>query len=241
MCRRRSVSFAVTTGDEESVLSPEFKGMQASGCLAPSEVRRCAPRDRLVSGASRRGMADEPRGQYSRRFDCEERGRRGMRCGDVLPETMWALSTATPMRTAFSGYAYGSFILELADGASLPEGDWEVIELGRTGGAGSFICGGEAVTLCEAKEIYENVLEGVYPVKAAADGPALRDFAFSAPARTVSAEKFAAPRVLIPVFPGTNCEFDTARALEKAGAVPGDLRNRQPDRAGGFGECAGFR
>ena len=36
---------------------------------------------------------------------------------------------------------------------------------------------------------------------------------------TVATEKFAKPRVFIPVFPGTNCEYDTARAFENAGAV----------------------
>ena len=213
------VSFAVTTGDEESVLSPEFKGTG----------------HRVVWLRPRYDGALPVTGSYLALLDAVWQMNRA---GNILAAStvknagaagcVAEMSFGNDVGFEYSytdadslfGYAYGSFILELADGASLPEGDWEVIELGRTGGAGSFICGGEAVTLCEAKEIYENVLEGVYPVKAAADGPALRDFAFSAPARTVSAEKFAAPRVLIPVFPGTNCEFDTARALEKAGAVP---------------------
>ena len=39
----------------------------------------------------------------------------------------------------------------------------------------------------------------------------------------------AKPRVLIPVFPGTNCEYDTARAFERAGAEPEILVVRQPD------------
>ncbi len=38
----------------------------------------------------------------------------------------------------------------------------------------------------------------------------------------VSKYKTAIPRVLIPVFPGTNCDYDTAKAFEKAGAVAGD-------------------
>ena len=47
------------------------------------------------------------------------------------------------------------------------------------------------------------------------------------------------PRALIPVFPGTNCEYDTARALRRAGRGAGDFRRAQPDERGGQREPGG--
>ena len=66
---------------------------------------------------------------------------------------------------------------------------------------------------------YEGKLELVFPIAAAGEGEAPT---LSSPcgARPATGLHLARPRVLIPVFPGTNCEYDSARAMERAGAVP---------------------
>ena len=77
--------------------------------------------------------------------------------------------------------------------------------------------GADALPLSEVLKMYEAPLEPIFPRRTAAETKA----ASPAPAlpREVPAAKahFAAPRVLIPVFPGTNCEYDSIRALERAG------------------------
>ncbi len=87
--------------------------------------------------------------------------------------------------------------------------------------------GETVIPLAEAMEAWEAPLEKIFPTKAPAEGTAETiSSAVSCP--VVAKESFAKPRVLIPVFPGTNCEYDTARAFERAGAVADTfvIRNR---------------
>ncbi len=105
---------------------------------------------------------------------------------------------------------YGSFVLELAGKA-----DGEV--LGRTTDSESVKFGAESVGLAELIGDWEGRLEKVYPTKAGETVPA-PEYSFTAITRVSPKVSVARPRVLIPVFPGTNCEYDTARAFERAGA-----------------------
>ena len=110
------------------------------------------------------------------------------------------------------GYSYGSFVLELVDGASV-----DGILLGHTTAKESIVFGSESVDLSKLYGEYESVLEGVYPTnadEAKGEIPAFSYEGKSAPAVI----KCAKPRVLIPVFPGTNCEYDSAKAFKRAGA-----------------------
>ncbi|MBE6689950.1 MAG: phosphoribosylformylglycinamidine synthase [Ruminococcaceae bacterium] len=77
--------------------------------------------------------------------------------------------------------------------------------------------GSEKATIAELLAINEGVLENVYPTKAPAKS-ALETFAYTAGCTAAPAVKVARPKVLIPVFPGTNCEYDSAKAMEQAGA-----------------------
>ncbi len=81
-------------------------------------------------------------------------------------------------------------------------------------------CGRQHITLRELMVPYEGALESVYPQKAPAPAvclPVLRSKLTSEAAPKLGV---ARPRVLIPVFPGTNCEYDSARAVERAGLIP---------------------
>jgi phosphoribosylformylglycinamidine synthase len=64
----------------------------------------------------------------------------------------------------------------------------------------------------------EGTLEGVYPTNAPVNSSDVPAFAYNGGCNASPAIKVARPKALIPVFPGTNCEFDSARALEAAGA-----------------------
>jgi len=66
--------------------------------------------------------------------------------------------------------------------------------------------------------MWEDKLEPVYPVKAGDADCTAPSYSYTAVTRPAPAIKLAAPRVLIPVFPGTNCEYDTAKRFEAAGA-----------------------
>ena len=118
--------------------------------------------------------------------------------------------------------AYGSLVLEIATGA--PAGKL----LGVTTHEYQFTACGETLDSAALQEIWEAKLEPVYPYRKA--GPTVE--AVSGKINPPAAPKIgvAKPRVIIPVFPGTNCEYDTARAFRAAGADPEVLviRNLTP-------------
>ena len=92
--------------------------------------------------------------------------------------------------------------------------------IGETTEARAFTCGDVSIPADALEALYEGRLNEVFPatVKKTYDEP--RTFDYAAEKRVAPAVKVARPRVLIPVFPGTNCEYDTARAFIKAGARP---------------------
>ena len=116
-----------------------------------------------------------------------------------------------PLETLF-GYRYGAFVLEV-----LPEVE-EGTLLGYVTEDGTFSRGAESVACGELFALYEKKLENVYPTQAPAENIPMETFNAPEADRRAPAVKTARPRVLIPVFPGTNCEYDSARAMTDAGA-----------------------
>ncbi len=114
-------------------------------------------------------------------------------------------------------WAYGGFILELAPGAELPE---NAELLGTVTSEYTFAAQGETVDLEVLTSLYENKLEPVFPYHTTVQTQKVPMETFTykmAEKRAAPKTRIAKPKALIPVFPGTNCEYDTARALERAG------------------------
>ncbi|MEJ5929224.1 phosphoribosylformylglycinamidine synthase [Corynebacterium sp. H128] len=124
-------------------------------------------------------------------------------------------------------YAYGAFVLEWADGVEPTAG--EVLGKTTTGG---FTFRGTTVSFEDAEAAYLGTLEPVYPTAVEQTGTTELAGA-SAVDKPASTATFggAKPTALIPVFPGTNCEYDSARALRRAGIDSEILvvRNRTPE------------
>ena len=78
--------------------------------------------------------------------------------------------------------------------------------------------GEEKVCLCTLEKIYEDKLEPVYACNITARNKEAKTFTYGEKSVFAPAVLTAKPKVLIPVFPGTNCEFDTAKAFADAGA-----------------------
>ena len=119
--------------------------------------------------------------------------------------------------------AYGSFFIELADGVEIPATDGVLIEhVGETSEAYVFGTLDETLDMAELQEAWEHGIEGVFPYRSAADDAAahakVEKVNFTEAKPLTFAGSIACPRVLIPVFPGTNCEYDSARAMADAGA-----------------------
>ncbi len=109
---------------------------------------------------------------------------------------------------------YGAFIIELTGEAS---DDERVI--GKVIDSYKICTIDYIVSLENLQRVWEGKLEPVFPCRIKTTDATPATYSFKNSEKLSSAEKFAKPRVLIPVFPGTNCEYDTARAFEKAGAI----------------------
>ncbi len=108
---------------------------------------------------------------------------------------------------------YGFIVAELSeeiDGA---------MKIGQTVAEPVISIGGDEASIAELCELNEATLEKIYPTKVQETAKAPETFNFEAKSVAAPAIKCAKPRVLIPVFPGTNCEYDSARAVVEAGGI----------------------
>jgi phosphoribosylformylglycinamidine synthase len=109
-------------------------------------------------------------------------------------------------------YNYGAFILEL--NADLDIG----ITLGKTTKEENITYNTFSLELEKLLKIYEEKLEKVYPCNIESSNKKIEISLYNSTSKSKSRFPKAKPKVLIPVFPGTNCEYDTAKAWERAGA-----------------------
>ena len=116
----------------------------------------------------------------------------------------------------FTG-ALGDIIVEV-DADRFNEIDLEYDLVGTVRDNGKFTIGNVEITVDEALKAWAGTLEKVFPTKAVKATDALETPIYKADSIYVCKNKIAQPTVFIPVFPGTNCEYDSRKAFERAGA-----------------------
>ena len=208
------VSFAVTTGKTGEVVSPEFKATGHKVCLlTPAYDENGLPETAslletfdTVTELLRSGKAVAA---YTPGMGGIAEAVMKMGFGNGLG---FAFDDALTLDELF-GYAYGSFVLEMADGTVGKV-------LGVTTADGSFSYHGEALSRTQVLGAYEDKLESVYACNIPTPAQSMETFSYVASQRKAPAVKVARPKVLIPAFPGTNCEYDSAKAVRDAGAEP---------------------
>ena len=112
----------------------------------------------------------------------------------------------------------GNIMIEIAADKldELGEMDYEVI--GTVTAEAELVYGDTKVCMCQAEKAWTGTLEKVFPTKAVKAEDAVESPLYKADSIYVCKNKVAKPTVFIPVFPGTNCEYDTTKAFERAGA-----------------------
>ena len=199
------VSFAVTTEQVQHIVSNEFKAAGHTVCLLQPQYNEAGLPDpqsllahfRLVTKLLHSGAAVAA---YTPGMGGPAEAVMKMAFGNGFG---FDFDEKITMEDLF-GYAYGSFVLEL-DGHE-PVGK----VLGTIRPDCRFVWHGESVDGVALQKAYEEKLEPVYSCN-------IPDA--QVPVETVSFQaKTARPKVLIPVFPGTNCEYDSAKAMMDAGA-----------------------
>jgi len=112
---------------------------------------------------------------------------------------------------------YGSIIVEMT-----PEDFAELKIAGKQIGTvteqPNFVAGTTSIYMKEAYEAWTGRLEEVFPTRSGVEQKVLEDTLYDAKQVYTAQRKLAKPKVFIPVFPGTNCEYDTTKAFEQAGA-----------------------
>ena len=111
------------------------------------------------------------------------------------------------------GYNYGSFVLECTEEIS------DALYIGKVQDNGKISYKDEELSLNTLLSDYENKLESVYSCNIDNGKNDIKELSFNTNERYTANIKVAKPKVLIPVFPGTNCEYDSAKAVERAGGV----------------------
>ena len=223
------VSFATGTGSIARVTSPEFKGAgHRLALLSPTYVAG-AHRPEAQSFLATLDVVEELIGSgaalavATAGYGCMAEEIFKMCVGNRIGAELLGLGDAERLFQP----AYGSFVVELAEGAEVPASSdlVSVEELGHTTEAYELVAAGEAVDLAELQEAWEAQLEPVFPYRLAGEHvePVCFDIAEQGRHRATPKTNIARPRVVIPVFPGNNCEYDTARAFGRAGALPTTL------------------
>ncbi|MCR5323996.1 MAG: phosphoribosylformylglycinamidine synthase [Lachnospiraceae bacterium] len=241
------VSFAVTTQKTDDIISPEFKGTGHTVLrIAPEYADNGLPDPEsllkvfeVVNRLMRNGKVAAC---YTPGIGGIAEAILKMCLGNG---TGFEFNPTCDMRKLF-GYDYASFILEIEnedDGENITEllaaasGQEEKTELlsklcgeskeftekhyeilGHTTPSGRITLGNEAVSLGELLDVYEGKLENVYNCNISARKQPMEDFIYVGKAtRNLTTKGIVRPKVLIPAFPGTNCEYDSAKAVEDAG------------------------
>ena len=207
------VSFAVTTAKTGDIISPEFKKAgNKVYMLKPDYDKNGLPETKSLLAI------------YDKVFSLAQSGKIVSAYTPTLggvAEAVLKMALGNGLGFAFAdtsldeifGYNYGAFVVE-----ALEELDGKL--RGCVTEAAELTLGAEKLDMDELQRIYENKLESVYPcnidqkiknIEAAKPGIATA----KAPAI-----KVAKPTVVIPVFPGTNCGYDSAKAFADAGAKP---------------------
>ena len=112
---------------------------------------------------------------------------------------------------------YGSIIVEM-DPEDYAACKLAGKEIGTVTEQPNFVAGTTSISMKEAYEAWTGRLEEVFPTRSGVEQKPLEDTLFDAKQVYTAQRKLARPKVFIPVFPGTNCEYDTTKAFEQAGA-----------------------
>ena len=209
------VSFAVTTNKLDKVVSPEFKKANSKVVFIPAKVNADGLIDTCdlldtFNQIEKLNANGDILAMYTPTIGGIAEAVMKMSLGNDIGFTFADVDMAT-----IFGYNYGGFVIELANDVAVDK----AILLGNTNDSKEIIYAGQKIAVNTLLNIYEDKLESVFKCNDVAfDKGEIPEIKYSANEWISSPTKFAKPRVLVPVFPGTNCEYDTKKAFERAGA-----------------------
>ncbi len=240
------VSFAVGTGSTKRVMSPEFKRVARRVIrVSPSyEDDDMSPKPNALKQVftlvNQLVESGDAAAVSTMGYGCGAEALFKMCLGNRIGVALNDSITNESLEYLLFTPAYGSFIIELNEDAPMPAGTplAHVAPIGATTQAYLFSAGDEEIDLNELEEAWASALEDVYPYRNLEEANTLvtplrygsascerakapvedrhGEEALTAAPALIGTET-GKPRVVIPVFPGSNCEYDSALAFEKVG------------------------
>ncbi len=207
------VSFAVTTGKVDEVLTPEFKfAGHKTIIIKPEYNKNGIPVASSLIDTFNKVTELARTGKIAACYTVTYGG---------VAEAVMKMSFGNDIGFKYDNnlsideifdYAYGSFVIELTD-------DTEIgTVIGYTTDSKTIVYNNNVIAIDSLLKVYEDKLESVYACNIKTENKTYPAYSYNVEKRESPAIKVAQPKVLIPAFPGTNCEFDTKKVLELAGA-----------------------
>ena len=201
------VSFAVAPGENARMISPEFKAAGHTVRLLACDAHDTAALKKNWDAARTAMAAGQVVSAWALGLGGVAEGLFKMALGNRLGVRMLDSYTADPF-----AWHFGGLLLECTDDCTLGEA------VAETTADYTFVRGGEVLDMATLQEMYEGKLDKVFSYRGHA-GETTEKFSYAAEKRAAPAVKTLKPLAFIPVFPGTNCEYDTLRAVERAGGA----------------------
>ena len=207
------IAFAVSVADVKGVISPEFKRLGSRVILLEPEYDA---RGLPVKSSMLKIFADiQDMNSKGRILSCSLVSNGG------IPSEIFRMCIGNNLGFEFTDNLThdtrrGKFIVELADDEPV-----DYPELGRVISAPEILAGTETVKLSDAGKLYDAPLSAIFPTDTQEDQdiPDIKP-GHDLPRASYTHSPIASPKFLIPVFNGTNCEYETAKAISNAGGKP---------------------
>ncbi|HBF6356627.1 TPA: phosphoribosylformylglycinamidine synthase [Clostridioides difficile] len=218
------VSFAVDTVDAKKVVSPEFKKADSKVVMlcvnkAENDVVDFEELKRNLDKVRELIHGNKVLSTYALGFAGVGEAISKMAFGNKIGFKFSEEAEKAFIDEKLFEASYGNIVLELAnDDLSILDG-YNYIVLGSTAKEANIFIKGEELSLDELYKAHCSTLEPIFPTKAEEVKSKIETISYISQGEAKkSSLSIATPRVFIPAFPGTNCEYDSARAFERAGA-----------------------
>ncbi|MBR5267966.1 MAG: phosphoribosylformylglycinamidine synthase [Lachnospiraceae bacterium] len=211
------VSFAVNVADAKTMISPEFK--KAGNKIVVFNIEKDSydlPNYEQIMDGYSKIFADIAAGKIISAYAVEANG---------VAEAVSKMAFGNHMGVKidnmsaedFFAAGWGNIVCEVpADQVAELTAAYTVI--GEVTDTASFEFGTVSITMDEALETWNATLENIFPTESGIEQKEVKNDVYEAKNIVICNHKIATPNVFIPVFPGTNCEYDSAKAFTRAGA-----------------------
>ena len=212
------VSFAVDVASEKTAISPEFK--KAGNKIVVFKIEKDAydlPVYSQITEGYGKLFEDIKAGRIVSAYAVERHGMAEAVSKIAFGNHMGVKIGHNVDPRDFFAPGWGDIVCEVPDG-KVGELSISYTLIGEVTDRAAFEYGSVSIPLTEALDTWNAPLENVFPTESGVKQEEVKQEVFKADQIVICNHKIGTPNVFIPVFPGTNCEYDSTKVFERAGA-----------------------